>query len=154
MSSIRQTASSSTLSTSSTNSNSSNTSSNAVHPASDPTPQHPPPAHHRSSTSQSTKEDTTICTDPNSSLSLYSPSPLPHHHHKDTHSNSHLSADEPLIHAVKAKSEAKYNKKGSRGCMAQFDFTYSGLYVSGSKYGRKTLGTGTGAGGSGECVMM
>ena len=145
MSSIRQPASSSTLSTRST---SSNTSSNPAHPASNPLPQYPPPAHHRSSTSESAQKDTTISTIPRSS-----PPPSPHHHHKDAHSNPHLSADEPLIHSVEAKSKAKYNK-GNRGCMAQFDFTYSGLYVSGSKYGRKTLGTGTGAGGSGECLMM
>ena len=144
MSSIRQSASSSTLSSTSTNSNSSNTSrssSNAAHPASDPTPQYPPPVHRRS---KSAEKDTSISTTAEPSLSS-----LPHHHHKHASSTSQLSANEPLIHPVKAKSE-----KSNRGCMAKFDFTYSGLYVSGSQYGRKTLGTGTGAGGSGECVIM
>ena len=149
MSSIRQPASSSTLSTNSTSSISSSTSSfDAPNLASDPTPQYPSPARHSSST-KSADKDATISTTLRSSSS-----PFPTHHHKDAHPNSHPSANEPLVHSVKAKTEAKSTKKGSRGCMGQFDFTYSGLYVSGSKYGRRTLGTGTGAGGSGECVMM
>ncbi|KAK0514111.1 hypothetical protein JMJ35_003833 [Cladonia borealis] len=151
MSSIRQNTSSSTLSTSSTNSHSSSSScssntpySNAAHPASEPIPQHLEPVHHRSSTSKSAQKTPNISTTAKSSPS---PSPSPHHHHNPTHS-------EPLIHPAQPKSSAKHNKKAPRGCMAQFDFTYSGLYVSGSQYGRKTLGTGTGAGGSGECGIM
>ena len=142
MTSIRQNTSSSTLSTSSTNSHSSSSSyssntsySNAAHHASEPKPQHPRPVHHRSSTSKSAGKDLIISTTAKSSP-------------------SHLSTSKPLIHPPHPNSTANHKKKAPRGCMSHFDFTYSGLYVSGSQYGRKTLGTGTGAGGSGECGIM
>ena len=152
MSSIRQSASSSTLSTSSSSYNSpasitssdDTSSSNTAHSPSETPPQYPQPAHHRSSTSHSSNKDLPIS---NIHNPPYSQTPPSHHHHKSLRPTS-----EPLIHPIAVKKPN--TKKGHRSCMANFDFTYSGLYVSGSRYGRKTLGTGTGAGGSGECVLM
>lgn len=82
--------------------------------------------------------------------------------HEYKHNDKDPGINKPLYepdvtkenHSAKPKSEKKTKDEPRRKLLDNYDFTFQGLYVSGSKYGRKTIGTELGAPGQGGCVAM
>ncbi|KAL6717366.1 hypothetical protein ACLMJK_005281 [Lecanora helva] len=54
--------------------------------------------------------------------------------------------------AASGTTDAGNSPKGKRSCTTGLDWTYSNVYASGSQYGRKTVGSGSGA--PGACSLM